>query len=446
MSDGANSDGVVRAYLRISKRTEESQSIDQQRDKATRWASLHRPDSEIQWYVDEGVSATKKVRRPARDRILADLQRGDVLLAMKVDRLARSVADLLSIVKHAKERQASVALTDQSIDTSGAYGQFTVTLLGALAELEAGIIRERVSAAHETFNRDGRHGYGRVPYGFASVLDEVKGWKVIRPDPEAGPALRTAVLAVIDGDSIAAQARALGMPFNSLRKLMVNPRLYGMQPGGKRDPESALISAAEWRALQARLKGPKGWTTAPGYGAAFLCWHCRRRLYLNVSSKSQHGGTYVCAGDHRGRAAVIRNKADEFAEDWFLGHYGDAPVLEVISESDDDERLENLAQLDIDIDETLRRMRDARGSQRLTLIAELGRLQEEHDELEATPSSTTTRVVDTGQTMAERWHDSEGADDERTAMLCQVAAIVVHPASRPGGRFEVVDRQWTDGV
>lgn len=105
-------------------------------------------------------------RRPERERLTAELGQGDVLVALKVDRLARSVGDLLGIVKRADEVGASVVFVDQQIDTRGPYGQFTLTLLAALAELEAGIIRERVKGAIETIDRDGRHGYGRLPFGF----------------------------------------------------------------------------------------------------------------------------------------------------------------------------------------------------------------------------------------------------------------------------------------
>ena len=76
---------------------------------------------------------------------MADLQQGDRVLVTKIDRAARSVRDLLDVVERIENAGASIVFVDQGIDTSGPMGRFLLTLLGAIAELEAAIMAERRS-------------------------------------------------------------------------------------------------------------------------------------------------------------------------------------------------------------------------------------------------------------------------------------------------------------
>ncbi|WP_051425664.1 recombinase family protein [Jiangella gansuensis] len=434
--------GTIRAYARISKRTDESQSVEQQRYKIERWRDYHHEGEAIEWYVDEGVSASKKVRRPERERLTAELGQGDVLVALKVDRLARSVGDLLDIVKRADEVGASVVFVDQQIDTRGPYGKFTLTLLAALAELEAGIIRERVKGAIETFDRDGRHGYGRLPFGFRSVRDDVKGWLVVRPHPDEGPRLRDAVLRIIDGASVNGEALSLGIPQVNLWKLVRNPRLYGRGPSGRVDKDAALITMSQWQTLQRRLEQSapqrRQGSKAPGYGPVFFCHHCDKRLYLNQSMRPHRGGTYLCAGNHKLRASILRDVADQFVEDWFLGFYGAAPVIKTErDEQEPDDTIEQLAEIDVEIDECFAAMRN-RPADRPALMEQVETLERRKTELQQGKPKGEMRLVHHG-TMAKHWAESD--DDYRVHLMRQVMRVVVHPASAPQ-RLVVEDKEW----
>jgi DNA invertase Pin-like site-specific DNA recombinase len=78
--------------------------------------------------------------------LLAQLRAGDVVVVWKLDRLARSLAQLIATINDLKARGvAFIALTNQ-IDTTTAQGRFTFHLLGALAEFERAIISERTKA------------------------------------------------------------------------------------------------------------------------------------------------------------------------------------------------------------------------------------------------------------------------------------------------------------
>lgn len=84
--------------------------------------------------------------RPRLEALLYCLRRGDVLVVYKLDRLARSLADLLRVLERIQRCGASVRSLTESIDTSTCLGRLTIQLLGSFAEFERGVIRERCAA------------------------------------------------------------------------------------------------------------------------------------------------------------------------------------------------------------------------------------------------------------------------------------------------------------
>ncbi len=94
------------------------------------------------------------------NRLLARLQRGDCVLVYKLDRFARSLIDLLKIVDKIEAAGATFRSLTESIDTSSPAGRMMMQMLGAFAEFERGIIRERSiagqNAARERGNLPGR--------------------------------------------------------------------------------------------------------------------------------------------------------------------------------------------------------------------------------------------------------------------------------------------------
>ena len=75
--------------------------------------------------------------------VLDFLRKGDVLTVTRIDRLARSIADLQDIVRTIKSRGAALRATEQPIDTSTAAGKCFLDMLGVFAEFETNLRRER---------------------------------------------------------------------------------------------------------------------------------------------------------------------------------------------------------------------------------------------------------------------------------------------------------------
>lgn len=84
--------------------------------------------------------------RPALEALLKALQPGDVLVVYKVDRLARSLSDLLSILRRIDAARAEFRSLTEPIDTTTPAGRLMLQLLGAFAEFERTLIRERSMA------------------------------------------------------------------------------------------------------------------------------------------------------------------------------------------------------------------------------------------------------------------------------------------------------------
>src|SRR5262249_55645874 len=98
-------------------------------------------------HVDHGISGAKE-RRPALDVMMAAARkrRIDVIACVRLDRLARSTHHLLSMARELEALGVDLVPTDQAAATTTPAGRLLFTVLGAIAEFERGLIRDRVMA------------------------------------------------------------------------------------------------------------------------------------------------------------------------------------------------------------------------------------------------------------------------------------------------------------
>ncbi len=87
--------------------------------------------------------------RPELHRALATMHTGDTLVVFKVDRLARSLKDLLALLERLRLAGCSLRSLTEPVDTSSAMGELVLQILGAVAQFERSIIRERCAAGRE---------------------------------------------------------------------------------------------------------------------------------------------------------------------------------------------------------------------------------------------------------------------------------------------------------
>jgi DNA invertase Pin-like site-specific DNA recombinase len=100
--------------------------------------------------------------RPELSQCLRMLRQGDVLVVWKLDRLARSLKDLVEIVQDLQDRGIGFKSLTESIDTTSSGGRLVFHIFGALAEFERDLIRERTMAGLEAARARGRKS-GRKP-------------------------------------------------------------------------------------------------------------------------------------------------------------------------------------------------------------------------------------------------------------------------------------------
>lgn len=125
---------AIRYYVRVS-------SMEQKTDR-----QLLAYEEADRVYVDKMTGATKD--RPQLQAMLEDLEAGDVVVARSIDRLSRSTKDLLEIVDTVTGKGATLKVIDFSgttLDTSDKLGEFFLTVLGAIGQLERKTIKERTN-------------------------------------------------------------------------------------------------------------------------------------------------------------------------------------------------------------------------------------------------------------------------------------------------------------
>jgi DNA invertase Pin-like site-specific DNA recombinase len=161
----------VALYLRVStdgQTTRNQQDELEQHAKRAGWRV-----TEV--YKDHGISGAKgRDKRPAFDRLCKDATRRqfDVIAAWSVDRLGRSLQDLIAFLGEAHALGVDLYLHQQAVDTTTPGGKVLFQMLGVFAEFERAMIRERVNAGLRRARAQGKK-LGR-PRVAAKVEDAVR--------------------------------------------------------------------------------------------------------------------------------------------------------------------------------------------------------------------------------------------------------------------------------
>src|SRR6266581_2552124 len=145
----------VALYARVSTKnhgqTTETQAL------ALRDYAAHRGFTIVEEYRDEGISGSKD-SRPALDRLMKDARarKFDVVVVARFDRFARSVSHLLRALEEFGHVGVDFVSVSESIDTSTPMGKMIFTVLGAVAELERNLIKERVQMGISRARKEGK--------------------------------------------------------------------------------------------------------------------------------------------------------------------------------------------------------------------------------------------------------------------------------------------------
>lgn len=108
-------------------------------------------------FIDEGVSGAK-AHRPELDRMVGMLREGDTVVVWKLDRLGRSLQNLVELVNRFDGMGVQFRSLTEAIDTTTPGGVLVFNIFASLAQFERDLIRERTSAGLQAARARGRHG------------------------------------------------------------------------------------------------------------------------------------------------------------------------------------------------------------------------------------------------------------------------------------------------
>jgi DNA invertase Pin-like site-specific DNA recombinase len=169
---------TVAIYSRVSTDSQTTENQERElREIATRmgWSIM-------KVYRDEGVSGAKsRSERPAFNALWKDAtrRRFDMVMAWSVDRLGRSLQDLVAFLSELHALRIDLYLHQQGVDTSTPAGKALFQMMGVFAEFERAMIRERVKSGLERAKAQGKI-LGRPPIDprkEAAILDDLREGK-----------------------------------------------------------------------------------------------------------------------------------------------------------------------------------------------------------------------------------------------------------------------------
>jgi DNA invertase Pin-like site-specific DNA recombinase len=118
----------------------------------------------------EAVSWGSRNGRNELASILDFIRPGDVLVVVKLDRLGRNTRGVLNLVHELEEKGASLRVLESAIDTGGPMGRMVLTVLGMVAEMELGFIRNRQRAGIEAAQAKGIYKGRPVTFDRAGIV------------------------------------------------------------------------------------------------------------------------------------------------------------------------------------------------------------------------------------------------------------------------------------
>ena len=195
-------------YVRVSteEQATEGFSIQAQKDKLTKYAEVSDYNI-VDYYIDDGISGKNLKDRPEVTRLINDVKSGKInnVLVYKLDRLTRSVKDLIYLIELFDKYNCTFNSQTEKIDTSNAVGRMFVKIIGIFAEFERENLAERVTFGYEQKTKEGNYTNCNGVFGYDYLVG--KGKLVV--NKEESYYVRKIYEWYLDGDSMLKVAKKL---------------------------------------------------------------------------------------------------------------------------------------------------------------------------------------------------------------------------------------------
>jgi len=343
--------------LRLSRSTEESTSIERQKELITQWCELH-GHVVVGWATDIDVSGsvdpfeTKGLGAWLTEDALAKY---DIMAAWKLDRYGRRVIPLNKLFGWFLDHNKTLVCISDQIDLSTWIGRLVANVLAGVAEGELEAIKERTVASRAKLLKIGRWPGGTPPYWLEKYKVDA-GYK-LRLIPARAQAIVSAIEDVIAGANVAEAAENLqqsgvptakGGPWDSvtLWQIFTNRLLLGhatYKGETVRDENGEPVLVAEplitqdtWNRLQKALEQRKNPNNKRTRDTSRLlgvlkCMTCGANYSIRQHSK--HGRVYRyywCRGDHPGQNQINADMIEKLLEENFLSEIGHEELEEKV--------------------------------------------------------------------------------------------------------------------
>lgn len=293
--------------------------------------------------IDEDLSAAKKKRRPAFERLMEGIaaDEWDAVVLRSLDRWVRRPVELERIIEVVEHSKVQVFAIHGQIDLRARSGKMLARMMTTVAIDEVDATRERVRDWHAYRAAQGLPA-GRPIYGYRRVDKQMVA------HPEEARALRDAARRVVEGESLTSVAARLGKGATTLRQILTSPTVAGLrvhqgQVVGDAEWEP-ILDRVTWERLRRLFADPRRrWN--PGPDAHLLtgiasCWKCHHTLNGNP----RH---YYCRHDGAVRVSKLALEAHVGIK---LFARVDRPILTAETAVDDDAVVAGILALEADME------------------------------------------------------------------------------------------------
>lgn len=238
-------------YIRVSteEQANEGFSINAQKEKLRKYAEINDWNI-VGYYLDDGISGKNIKDRPAVQRLINDVKEGKVknVLIYKLDRLTRSMKDLLYLIDLFEEYNCTFNSQTEKIDSSNAVGRMFIKIIGIFAEFERENLAERITLGYEQKTKEGNYTNCNGVYGY----NYIKGGNLVVNKDEAYY-VRKIFKWYLNGDSmlkIANKLRELNVPTkrggkwnqSTINSILNNPLYIGKVRYGVNKKNNFIVS------------------------------------------------------------------------------------------------------------------------------------------------------------------------------------------------------------
>ncbi|MEM3191074.1 MAG: recombinase family protein [Candidatus Parvarchaeota archaeon] len=220
-------------YIRVSSPSKEGQSEDEKRQttenqrlKIEDWLKFQKDIESVQWFSDEQTG--RNTKRPGFQEMIRGIEEGrfNMVIGLRVDRLFRSMKDLVTYANFFREHKCGMITIDQSINIDPEWkspsSQLLLHILGAIAEFEDVLISSRTKDGLDRVRNENRK-IGRPPFGF--IKDPNNHGKFI-PIPEQMEIARKVIRLRARGGGYGEIAQRTGLTKTQVKRILSKKEIY----------------------------------------------------------------------------------------------------------------------------------------------------------------------------------------------------------------------------